>query len=136
MVSRLPCASLFVIVLLTACRDDLKTKERVQEAIVNRLQSHSGLDLNSLTVNTTAVSFEKDKAYATVAFHAKNDPAVNDGMTMKYTLEERAGKWVVTGVADSQGHGLGSPATGAGQLPAGHPPLGPADSSSVPAETR
>jgi hypothetical protein len=114
------------MVLLTSCEENgMKDKAKVQAAILDRLRSHSGLDLKSLDVNTTAVSFEKKKAYATVSFHPKGDPVVNSGMSMKYTLEDRDGKWVVTKVGDSEGHGMTSGTPGAGgALPPGHPPAG------------
>jgi hypothetical protein len=125
------------MVLLTACRDSIKDKAKVQEAILNRLQSHSGLDLKELDVNTTAVSFEKNRAYATVAFHPKGDPAVNSGMSLKYTLEDRDGKWVVINVADSQGHGIsGHASAGGDQLLPGHPSLDPANPTTPPAGNR
>jgi hypothetical protein len=45
-------------------------------------------------------------------------------MTMKYTLQNRDGKWAVVGVSDSQGHGLaGHTAAAARELPPGHPPV-------------
>jgi len=95
---------------------------------MERLQAHSGLDLKTLDVTTTSVSFDKNMAYATVAFHPKSDPTVNGGMTMKYTLEERSGKWVVVNVGDTQGHGMqahgmasGDKGGAADQLPPGHP---------------
>jgi hypothetical protein len=98
----------------------------VQKAITDRLEAHSGLDLKALDVTTTSVSFEKNKAYATVAFHPKGDPSVNSGMTVKYTLEEQGGKWVVVNVGDSQGHGLaGHDAMEGSSLPPGHPPVNP-----------
>jgi ribosomal silencing factor RsfS len=106
----------------------MRSKEKVQEAIIERLQAHSGLDLKTLDVTTTSVTFDKKMAYATVAFHPKSDPTVNGGMTMRYTLEERGGKWVVVNVGDSQGHGMqahamtgGSDSRAADQLPPGHP---------------
>jgi len=105
----------------------MKTKEKVQAAILDRLESHSCLDLKSMDVATTNLSFEKNLAYATVAFHPKGDPSVNGGMTMKYTLEARDGKWVVIKVGDSSGH----PAAGSLQdggssnLPPGHPTVDP-----------
>lgn len=106
----------------------MKSKQKVQEAILNRLQSRSGLDLNALDVTTTAVSFDKNMAYATVAFHPKGDTRVNSSMVMKYTLEQRDGKWVVVNVSDSQGHGMpGSKASGSTELPPGHPPVNPAN---------
>jgi cobalamin biosynthesis protein CbiD len=119
----LVCASIFA---LTACADRLHNKEQVQKAIVERLQAHSGLDMNQLDVTTTSVSFDKNMAYATVSFHPKNDPAVNSGMTMKYTLEEQSGKWVVVKVGDGQGHGTpGHSGMTSGTLPPGHPQVDP-----------
>lgn len=104
------------------CGDSLKNKEKVQEAIVDRLKTKSGLDVDSLDITTTSVSFKRNMAYATVAFHPKQDQTVNGGMTMTYTLEDRDGKWVVVNVADSQGRGMGGHASsGVDQLPPGHP---------------
>ncbi len=102
----------------------MRSKDKVQAAIVNRLQTRSGLDMKSLDVTTTAVSFDKNMAYATVAFHPKGDPSVNSGMIVKYTLEQRDGKWAVLKVGDSSGHSL-APHAGAAsdQLPPGHPSL-------------
>ena len=117
-------AILLITVAFVSCRNSLQTKEKVQEAVVARLQTSSGLDLPNLDVTTTAVTFNKNLAYATVAFHPKGDTNINSGMTMKYTLEEKNGKWAVIKVGDSQGHGLGgAPAVGAEKLPPGHPSL-------------
>jgi len=115
------------ILILTGCSDPLRSKEQVQKAIIDRLQTRSGLDLQQLDVTTTSVSFEKNKAYATVAFHPKGDPAVNSGMTMKYTLQEQGGKWVVVNVGDSQGQSLGAHSgMDSDSLPPGHPQVNPA----------
>ena len=91
---------------------------------MQRLRTSTGLDVNSLDVTTTSISFDKNKAFATVAFHPKGDPILNSGMTMRYTLEARGAKWVVVGVGDSQGHGLvGGMPSGSDNLPPGHPPV-------------
>ena len=105
-------AALVAAVLLTSCANGLQKKEKVEQAILTRLQTRSGLDLNSLDVTTTSVSFDRNRAYATVAFHPKGVERVNSGMVMKYTLEARDGKWIVVNVSDSQGHGMSGPATG------------------------
>src|SRR5579875_2609262 len=119
-----PAALLLAAVFLAACGNHIKTKEKVQEAIMNRLQTKSGLDLASLDVNTTSVTFDKDMAYATVSFHPKGDTSINSGMVMKYTLQAHNGKWTVVNVGDSQGHGLmGHPSTSGTPLPPGHPPV-------------
>ena len=122
--SQLSAAALILTVLLAGCGNRMRNQEKVQEAIINRLQTRSGLDLNSLDVTTTSVTFNKNKAYATVAFHPKGDVSVNSGMLMKYTLETREGKWVVIDVSDSQGHGmLGRATANDSSLPPGHPPV-------------
>jgi hypothetical protein len=110
------------ILLVTGCGSGIRTKQKVQEAILERLQTRSGLDLNSLDVTTTSVSFDKNLAFATVAFHPKGDSNVNSGMVMRYTLEDRDNKWVIVKVGDSQGHaGMRGMGSGADQLPPGHP---------------
>jgi hypothetical protein len=113
-----------ILVSLLACGPGIRTKERVQEAIINRLQTKSGLDVNALDVTTTNVDFRNKMAFATVSIHPKTDPSIQS-MVMKYTLEDRDGKWVVTNVADSQGHGMAghSPATSDQALPPGHPAI-------------
>jgi hypothetical protein len=119
-VLRVSALVFIAMLILSGCRDRLHSKEMVQQAIVKRLQSHTGLDLNSLDVTTTAVSFDKNMAYATVAFHPKADPGVNSGLVMKYTLQEKGGQWEVVNVGDSRGGPLNGH-TGMGQLPPGHP---------------
>jgi hypothetical protein len=101
-----------------------RSKAQVEKAIMTRLQTHSGLDLKELDITTSSVSFNKNKAYATVAFHPKGDTNVLSGMVMKYTLEQRDGKWVVVDIGDSQGHSMTNSMGGGSQLPAGHPPVG------------
>lgn len=123
--SRLPAALGFLLVLLAACGENIRSKEKVQEAIFDRLKVNSGLNLSELDVSTTAVSFDKNMAYATVAFHQKGDSSLNSGMVMTYTLEDRGGKWAVVKVGDSHGRSLTAPVpSGANELPPGHPPIG------------
>lgn len=126
-----------ITLLLAGCGESIRTKEKVQQAIVGHLQAASGLDLNALDFNTTSVTFDKNLAYATVAFHPKNDENLDDGMTMTYTLQDRDGKWAVVKVGDSRGHGsqgvAGTATPGIGgtgttdELPPGHPPVAPSD---------
>jgi hypothetical protein len=122
-VSRFLSGILACVFLLT-CGPGIRTKEKVQQAIINRLQTRSGLDVNGLDVTTTAVDFRKNMAYATVSIHPKSDPSIQS-MVMKYTLEARDGKWVVTNVADSQGHGMSGHASANTDqaLPPGHPAI-------------
>jgi hypothetical protein len=117
-------ALLVAMVLAAACGPNIKSKEKVQQAILTRLETNSGLDLKKLDVTTTGVSFDKNMAYATVAFHQKGDSSLGSGMVMTYTLENRGGKWAVVKVSDSHGRSMtGQGPNGAGELPPGHPPL-------------
>jgi hypothetical protein len=121
--------SLFI---LSGCGNKMRSKEKVQDAILQRVQTRSGLDLNALEVTTTSVSFDKNMAYATVSFHPKGDPSVNSGMVMKYTLEDRDGKWNIIKVGDSQGNGIqGHASPGATGLPPGHPSVDQAGGGSA-----
>lgn len=99
----------------------MKSKEKVQAAIMDRIQNKTGLDLKGLDVTTTSVSFEKNMAYATVAFHPKGDTSVSHGMEMKYTLEQRDGQWQVVNVADPHGNPAKAQSGMSGPLPPGHP---------------
>jgi hypothetical protein len=122
MVLRHPAAIFSMAILLVACQNGMKSKEKVQAAIMDRIQNKTGLDLKGLDVTTTAISFENNMAYATVAFHPKGDPSVSHGMEMKYTLEQRDGQWQVVKVSDPHGNPARSPSSDmGGQLPPGHP---------------
>jgi hypothetical protein len=133
MVSRHLAALLVAIIFLAACGPNIKSKEKVQEAILNRLETNSGLDLKRLDVTTTSVSFDKNMAYATVAFHQKGDSSLRSGMVMTYTLQNRGGKWAVVNVADSHGRSMrGEAPSAAGELPPGHPPLDSVDAPAAP----
>jgi hypothetical protein len=125
MLRRLAAIPLITLLLAGCSGNNIRTKDKVQEAILRRLQTSSGLDLKALDFTTTSVRFDKNLAYATVAFHPKNDGNLESGMTMTYTLEDRGGKWVVVNVGDSQGHQLHgqAPPGQASQLPPGHPPI-------------
>jgi hypothetical protein len=97
MVLRHPAALLTVAILLMACGNGMKSKEKVQAAIVDRIQSKTGLDLKNLDVS--------------------------HGMEMKYTLEQRDGQWQVVTVSDPRGNPARSPSGMGGQLPPGHPSI-------------
>lgn len=102
----------------------MRSKEKVQAAIVDRLQSKTGLNVNELDINTTDVSFDKNTAVATVAIHPKGDASVSHGMTMKYTLEDHDGKWVVVKMNSPSG-AMGHESSSGDALPPGHPSVAP-----------
>ncbi len=119
---RAPLALLVSITFFVSCGDNINSKEKVQAAILERLKTKStGLDVNDLDVNTTNVTFDKNMAYATVAIHPKGDTAVGHGMTMKYTLENRDGKWAVVKLDSPVANPMAQAPGGADPLPPGHP---------------
>ncbi|HUS07512.1 MAG TPA: hypothetical protein VMZ52_14490 [Bryobacteraceae bacterium] len=120
---------------LAACAQAPQNKDAVREAIVQHLTKNSGLNMSSMDVEVTSVTFRDKQADASVAFRAKNSP--EQLMSMKYTLESEGKKWIVKKKAGNSGHseaavpdphGAGAPASGS--LPPGHPPL--PDSSGTP----
>lgn len=111
------------VVFLAACARDIQNSEAVRAGVLDYLtarQSQIGLDPNSMRIDVTAVSFDRNEARATVAFRPKKG-AEGEPVTMKYTLDRKGDKWVVRGGAQSSGnpHGAADPHS----LPPGHPPL-------------
>ena len=111
--------------LLAACaRKNIENKEAIRQAVVDYLssrQAQTGLDMSTMDVNVTAMTFERDTARATVEFRVKNSDA---GMQLNYTLDRKDDKWVVQARQDTgKGHGVVLPGEGkaSGELPAGHP---------------
>lgn len=126
-------ALLVLALLLSACgQKNIENKEAVRQAVVEYLasrQAQTGLDMSTMDVNVTAMTFERDTARATVEFRVKNSDA---GMQLNYTLDRKGDKWVVQARQDSgQGHGVVQPPGGGdsvspggtGQLPPGHPSI-------------
>lgn len=118
--------------LFSGCSRDIQSKEAVRSGIISHLSSRAGLDIGSMDVEVTSVSFRGGEADATVSFRPKgsNDPA--SGMQMLYTLERKGNQWVVKGKREpgSSPHSGApdAPAGQSGQLPQGHPPVGAKDS--------
>jgi hypothetical protein len=129
-------APIIAALLLAACgRKNIENKEAIRQAVVEYLsarQAQTGLDMSTMDVNVTAMTFERDTARATVEFRVKNSEA---GMQLNYTLDRKGDKWVVQARQDTgQGHGVvqppgGDSPTGTGQLPAGHPSIPPQPTS-------
>ena len=126
-----------MILLLAACaRKNIENKEAIRQAVVEYLssrQAQTGLDMATMDVNVTAMTFERDTAQATVEFRIKNSDA---GMQLNYTLTRKGDKWVVQARQDTgKGHGVVLPGDsdrkGQGELPPGHPSI-PASPQSSP----
>jgi hypothetical protein len=117
---------------LIGCNRASQSQEAIRAGVIDYVATK--VNIGAMDVDVTSIAFKGNEADATVSFRAKGaDPA--SGLQMRYTLEQKAGKWVVKDKAQAGGspHGAainpgGEPASphvnpGAGQLPAGHPPL-------------
>jgi hypothetical protein len=121
-------AILFVLLSLAGCKRSIETKEAVRQGVLDAVASR--VNLSSMDVDVTTVNFKGDTAEATVDFRPKG-AAPGSGIQMKYTLEDKGGKWVVKGRSDKSGgapHGGAPHGTttlpgmpGAGEMPPGHP---------------
>ena len=125
------------MILVAGCNRGLESKEAIRQAVIDHLATRSNLNVASMQVEVTSVSFREDGADATVSFRAKGADAAA-GMTMNYALEKKGNRWVVksrreTGATphgsmeDAMPEGMPS-----GELPAGHPPV---TGQSAPVET-
>jgi hypothetical protein len=119
-VRNLPWAAA-ALLLIAACGKNIQTTEAVRDGILEYLKTRSDIDLKNMTVDVSSVSFRQGEADATVTFRATGISDPSGTMAIRYTLEEKGGKWVVKGRASAGAgdpHGAQPPA---GALPPGHP---------------
>lgn len=137
--------------VLSSCGKDIQNKDAVRQGVVDHLKARKNLDLDlsSMQLEVTAVTFRENEADAEVSFVPKGGTAAQ-GMSMKYTLERKGDAWAVKQKAEAtnnphSGGAMAPPAgmpgampgampggmPGAGgagggtQLPPGHPPMPP-----------
>ncbi len=124
-----------MLALLVGCSKNIQTNEAVKAAVMKHLSQNSGLNVASMDIEVTAVTFKDNEADATVGFKPKGGGAAS-GMSMRYALEKKGGEWVVKKKADSgMGHGGAMPGATpgtmpempAGAMPPNHPPVGKAE---------
>jgi hypothetical protein len=124
-----------MLVLAACARKNIENKDAIKQAVIEYLgsrQAQTGLDMSTMDVDVSAMTFERDTARATVSFKIKNSDA---GMQLNYTLDRKGDKWVVQARQDNGGgHSVVLPdgSGPAGALPPGHPatPLPGASQSS------
>jgi hypothetical protein len=108
-----------LVLAIWSCGPNIQNPEAIRAGVVEHLTSRGDLDLKSMDVSVSSVSFRKDEADATVVFRAKGSTDAGGLMSMSYTLEKKGDKWVVKGKRSvSGGHGDGAPSA----MPPGHPP--------------
>ncbi len=108
------------MLLTLGCAKDINNKEAIKEAVMKRLANVSGLNMSSMDIDVTKVSFSGNAAEAQVGFKAKG--ASESMLSMSYKLERKGDIWEVKSSTRGAGGGVGD---GGSQLPAGHPPAAP-----------
>ena len=122
--------SLTVIALLccvlTGCNRANQNKEAIRQGVIDYVATK--VNVSAMDVDVTSIAFKGDQADATVAFRAKG-AAAGSGLEMRYTLEQKSGKWVVKDKAEAGGspHGAAAAPGGDSALPPGHPSVDSAE---------
>ena len=107
---------------LTSCNRASQDKEAIRQGVIDYIASRA--NVGAMEVDVTSVAFKGNEADASVVFRPKGVQS-GPGMEMRYTLEQKSGKWVVKDKAETGASPHGAAAgQGAGQLPEGHPSLG------------
>lgn len=87
---------------------------------LNAKAAQTGLDMNAMQVDVASVSFEKDRAFATISIKPKSVPT-SASMQISYTLDRKGDKWVVRPDSGTMHGG----AEGGSGVPPGHPAVDP-----------
>jgi len=106
----------FTIAVSLACligcsRGSIDTKEAVRQGVIDYLATRQNLNISSMNVEVTSVTFKENEADALVAFVPKGGGGAP--VTFPYTLERKGSHWVVKPRAAGQNPhgGMGSPGT-------------------------
>lgn len=112
-----------VACVFTGCNRASQSKEAIRESVINYVSGK--VNVGSMDVDVTSIAFKGNEADATVSFRPKGS-GPGSGLQMRYTLEQKSGKWVVKDKAQSGGSPHGAPMNPerGGELPSGHPGLG------------
>jgi hypothetical protein len=98
------------MVSLAGCNRGVENEDAVRQGVLDHL-AQVQLNVASMNVEVTSVQFNGKQAEATVSFSPKGGNAAQ-GMSMRYQLEQKDGRWVVMGRKDagSSPHGGMPPA--------------------------
>jgi hypothetical protein len=97
------------MVCLAGCNRGVQNKDAVRQGVLDHL-AQVQLNVASMNVEVTSVEFNGNQAEATVSFSPKGGNAAQ-GMSLRYQLERKDGRWVVMGRKDAgqSPHGGGMP---------------------------
>jgi hypothetical protein len=121
--------------LLGCNKGNVDTKEAVRQGVIDYLAGRSNLNVSSMNVEVTSVTFKENEANATVTFAPKGG-ATGQPISIPYALERKGNRWVVKARPTGQSlHGVAPPGEnphgamppaggempGGGAMPPGHP---------------
>ena len=113
----------FAVVLPLAClaacsHGNIDTKEAVRQGVIDYLAGRQNLNVSSMNIEVTSVTFKENEADAVVAFAPKGSGG--NPVSIPYTLERKGSRWVVKPHTPGQNpHGVGMPS---GESPHGAVP--------------
>jgi hypothetical protein len=125
---------------LAGCHRNIQNEDAVKQGIMEYLSTRQGLNVASMNVSVAAMIFRQNEVDVTVTFTPKDSSGATQPMSIPYTLEKKADRWVVKpragggqnphgGMgANPHGGGMGVPEgadSPAGALPPGHPTVPP-----------
>jgi hypothetical protein len=102
------------MVCLAGCNRGVQNKDKVRQGVLDHL-AQVQLNVASMNVEVTSVQFNGNQAEATVSFTPKGVSGAQ-GMTMRYRLEQKDGRWAVVGREDA-----GASPHGGGAMPPAAP---------------
>jgi len=126
---------ILLILAGVGCKKSIATNDAVRKGVLEHLSKNKGLNVESMDIEISSVTFRDNEADANVTFKPKGGDAAA-GMSMKYTLERKGNDWVVKKNPSAGGHGMTMPGgmgsgmgsgVGSGQgmqMPPNHPPMG------------
>ncbi|HBY60465.1 MAG TPA: hypothetical protein DEH78_11625 [Solibacterales bacterium] len=119
----LGCLTVAALLTSGACGRAPQNTEAVRQGVIKHLAGKAGLDVGSMQVDVSTLTFRDNEADALVSFRPKGSTDPGNAMQMKYTLERKGSEWVVKGKSESGGapHGAAPPALPG--MPQGHPPV-------------
>jgi|SRR5215469_6564672 hypothetical protein len=112
--------SVLVLCLVGCNKGNIDTKEAVRQGVIDHLAGQSNLNISSMNVEVTSVTFKENEADALVAFTPKGG-GTGQPISFRYTLERKGNRWVVKARPSSGQNPHGSP-TPMGENPHGAMP--------------
>jgi hypothetical protein len=93
---------------LMACQRGTQSSDAVRQGVIDYLSGPVGLKMDAMDIKMDSVRFQGGKATAAVSISLKGNSTPM--MSKQYELEQKDGKWVVTGRGgDTAGHGATAP---------------------------